>query len=195
MKIEFIIPTYNRPNDLMTCISSITAQTSDKWKVHIIVDGSPKETLPKLQKIQEYFKDDDRIKWTYLEKRHNDWGHTPRNIGLEQGTEEWICMTGEDNYYAPVFVEEFLKQATPKVNLIYCNMVHNWVNREYYPIKCELEYGKIDIGSFITRTKLAKQIKLDVSLNQADYKFVMEYLLRFPDGKTKAIDKVIYVHN
>ena len=39
MKIEFIIPTYNRPHQLMGVISSIFSQTSPNWKIHVVADG------------------------------------------------------------------------------------------------------------------------------------------------------------
>ena len=119
-KIEFIIPTYQRVNHLMTTISSITAQTSDKWKIHVVADCPPEGTL---DKIIDYFKNEPRIKFTILPKRHNDWGHTPRNYGMEHATEEWIVMTGEDNYYVPVFVEDMLKASDKNSHFVFCNMV------------------------------------------------------------------------
>lgn len=192
-KIEFIIPTYNRPNHLMCILNSLCSQTSDRWVAHVVADCPPENSL---DKIINYFNDDERIKFTILPVRHNDWGHTPRNIGLEQAKEEWVVMTGEDNYYTPKFVETFLEASIFKPNMyfIYCDMVHNWADYEYIYIKSEIKYGKIDIGSFMTRTEFAKQIKLDTTFNQSDWKFVTEYLSTFK-GKTIYIPKTLYVHN
>ena len=194
MNIDFIIPTYNRPEHLVTVLGSLMAQTSDRWRVHVIVDGSPEETIVRLKQIETFF-NDQRIQWTYLDKRHNDWGHTPRQIGIDKSVEQWVVMTGEDNYYAPVFVEEVLREITPKVHFIYTDMVHNWINRQYYPIKTSLEFGKIDMGCYITRTKNAKQIRLKTDQEWADWYFVEDYLKQFPEGKVKKVEKVIYVHN
>jgi hypothetical protein len=74
-------------------------------------------------------------------------------------------------------------------------MVHNWTNDNYIPIQCEIEFGKIDIGNFMTRTHNAQKLELKENMEQADYYFVEEYLARFPEGKIIHVDKILYVHN
>jgi glycosyltransferase involved in cell wall biosynthesis len=192
MKIEFIIPTYNRPDHLMCTINSIYAQRSNKWSIHVVADCPPEGTL---DKIIKYYEGDERIRFTILDERHNDWGHTPRNYGLEHAKEDWVVMTGEDNYYVPVFVDHFLDAVTPNVHFVYCNMLHNWTNYQYFLINCSPVYGKIDIGNFMVKRKLGQQIKLNPKIEQADYFFVEEYLSKFPNNKVKKIDKTLYVHN
>jgi glycosyltransferase involved in cell wall biosynthesis len=191
-KIEFIIPTYNRPDFLMCTINSIVAQRSDKWKIHVVADCPPEGTL---DKIMKYFEGDERIKFTILPERYNDWGHTPRNYGAQHATEDWIVMTGEDNYYTPVFVDHFLDAVNSNVGFVFCNMVHNWTNFQYVPINCEPVWGSIDIGNFMIRRKLAKQLKLDTKMEQADGKYVEEFKIKFPQQTIMKIDKVLYVHN
>lgn len=191
-KIEFIIPTYNRPYHLMCTINSIFAQRSDKWSIHVVADCPPEGTL---DKIIKYFKGDNRIKFTILPERYNDWGHTPRNYGLEHATEDWVVMTGEDNYYTPVFVDHFIDAITPDSHFIFCDMIHNWLNFEYHYIKCQPKWGAIDIGNFIVKRELAQQMKLDTTNMQADGAFVEEYLVRFPQGEIRYIPKPLYVHN
>jgi len=191
MKIEFIIPTYNRTDHLMCIINSIKSQRSDMWKVHVVADCPPEGTL---DKIIEYFKDDERIKFTILPKRYNDWGHTPRNYGLEHATEDWVVMTGEDNYYTPVFVDNFLEIADDDTHFVFCNMTHNWTDYQYYAVDCAPEYGRIDIGNFMSRTKFAKQLKLRTDVAQSDFIFVEEYLNKFK-GTIKKVPKFLYVHN
>jgi glycosyltransferase involved in cell wall biosynthesis len=195
MKIEFIIPTYNRTDLLMTCISSIVAQTNPNWTIHVVADCPPEDVQIKIANIAVYYESDDRIKFSVLDKRYNDWGHTPRNYGLEKATEEWLVMTGEDNYYAPTFVDNFLSVVRDDVNFVFCNMVHNWVKDDYIPINCDIEYGKIDIGNFMTRTFNAQKLRLKSEINQADYYFIEEYLARFNEAQIIKIDKILYVHN
>jgi glycosyltransferase involved in cell wall biosynthesis len=191
MKIEFVIPTYNQPDHLMCIISSIRAQTKDAWKVHVVADCPPAGTL---DKIIDYFKEDSRIKFTILDKRYNDFGDTPRNYGLQNATEEWVVMTGEDNYYAPLFVENFLEMATKDVNFVYCNMVLDTKDKKYIPIDTSLNLGYIDTGCFMTRTELAKQIMLEPKyVGYADWVFADKYTKKF-DGVNKT-KKVLYVHN
>lgn len=191
MKIEFIIPTYSRTDHLMCIISSIKAQRSDMWKVHVVADCPPEGTL---DKIIEYFKDDERIKFTILPERYNDWGHTPRNYGLEHATEEWVVMTGEDNYYTPVFVDNFLDAVDGDTHFVFCNMVHNWTNFQYFVVDCAPEYGRIDIGNFMSKTEFAKQLRLKTEIEQSDFLFIEEYLNKFK-GTIKKVPKFLYVHN
>lgn len=191
-KIEFVIPTYNRVDHLMCLLNSLCAQTNDNWVAHVIADCPPQGTL---DKVMKYFKGDDRFMFTILPDRYNDWGHTPRNIGLEMAKEEWVVMTGEDNYYTPVFVDEFLKVVTPNSHFIYCDMVHNWLNFDYIHLKSKPVMDHIDIGNFMTKSKYAKQLKLDTTLPAADGKFVEEYLQKFPTGTITYIKKILYVHN
>jgi glycosyltransferase involved in cell wall biosynthesis len=194
-KIEFIIPTYERTDHLMCIINSIVSQRSDMWKIHVIADCPPEDSLKRINKIMDYFKDDERIKFTILPERYNDWGHTPRNYGVEQSTEDWIVMTGEDNYYVPIFVDNFLSAVEPNVGLIFCNMVHNWIDFQYFAIDCKPEWGKIDIGNFIIRRDLAQQMKLDTEEIQSDGKYIEEFKVLFPDEKIIKISKILYVHN
>ena len=198
MNIEFIIPTYNRVNDLTTIVSSIVAQTNPNWKIHIVSDMSPEDTQERFLDLLAFFEAySHKIKISVLNERFNDWGHTPRNYGLQEATEEWIVMTGEDNYYAPTFVENFLSSVKDRddVNFVYCNFVLNGKNDEYVPIRAEIDFGKIDIGCFMTRTFNAQKMKLKPDVAEADYWFVEEYLARFAEAQIIHIDKILYVHN
>jgi glycosyltransferase involved in cell wall biosynthesis len=194
MKIEFIIPTHSRTDLLMTCISSIVGQTNPNWKIHIVADGPTDEVKEKLSAIAGYYENESRIRWTILDERHNDWGHTPRNIGLEQATEEWVVMTGEDNYYCPEFVNEML-QVSKEQHFVYCNMVHNWVNKEYVGISTALSLGRIDIGCFMVRTNMGNKIKLNIKEEWADWYYVEEFIKKYPNAKVIKLNKILYVHN
>jgi glycosyltransferase involved in cell wall biosynthesis len=193
MKIEFIIPTYARVNHLITILGSLMAQSNPNWTAHVVADCPPDEIQDAMRTIVEFF-NDDRIKLTILPERYNDWGHTPRQYGLDNATEEWVCMTGEDNYYVPAFVDKMLAEGENH-HFLYCDMVHNWVNQLYIPIKCALEYGKIDIGNFICKTNMAKKIKLKKHIEQADWLFVQEFQKKYKVAKFKKINGILYVHN
>jgi glycosyltransferase involved in cell wall biosynthesis len=192
MKIEFIIPTYNRPYKLMTIISSIKAQSIDAWKIHVVADAM----YEGYDEVKNIFINDPRIRFSELNGPHGDWGHTARNYGLQEATEEWVVMTGDDNYYVPVFCELFLQsiENEPSVNFVYCNMVHNWVNNDYIPVRSVPQINGIDIGNFMSKTENAKQLRLDVNEADADGRFVEEYLQKFP-ASILHIDKLLYVHN
>jgi hypothetical protein len=47
----------------------------------------------------------------------------------------------------------------------------------------------------MSKTDLAKNIKLDTTYEQSDGLFVEEYLRKYPHGTIKKINKPLYVHN
>jgi hypothetical protein len=156
-------------------------------------DNIPQENLDRLNSFLNVI-NDDRIRFTNLPVRYNDWGHTPRNYGLQESTSEWTIMTGEDNYYVPTFVEQMLLNSDGK-HFMYCNMVHNWISGQYIPLNCKLEYGRIDIGCFMVKTNMGKKLKLDTTFPQSDWKFIEDFKNKFPSAKFGNIEKILYVHN
>jgi glycosyltransferase involved in cell wall biosynthesis len=193
MGIEFIIPTYTRVNHLITIVGSLMAQSNPNWKAHIVADCPPDEIQDAMKTIVEFF-NDDRIKLTILPERYNDWGHTPRQYGLDNAKQEWVIMTGEDNYYVPEFVDIMLGESKNQ-HFVYCNMVHNWINKEYIPIQSQLQLGGIDIGNFMTKTNMAQKIKLNTKHEWADWYFVEEFINKFKQANIKKVNKILYVHN
>lgn len=189
--IEFIIPTYNRPYPLLTIIGSILSQNSTNWKIHIIADA----IYPGYENIKQLFSNFDKIKFTELDGPHNDWGHTPRQYGLDNSTEEWIVMSGDDNYYTPNFVNEFSSYMTNSTNFIYCDMIHNSYNYTYFTSAPRI--NKIDIGNFATRTKFSKLIPFNKKNYMADGEFVEEYISKFckEPNSIQKINQALYVHN
>ena len=181
---------------LMATISSIVAQTSDRWAIHVVCDNYFDEDM---QKIKDFFAHIPCIRWTVTEKRYNDWGHTPRNIGVQQSIEEWVIQTGEDNYYVPTFVETFIEAVEKEkfTNMVFCNMVHNlhgWAEEKYIPIQCRIEVGFLDIGCFMLRTKYAKTLPIDTDLGvNADGYLAEMYHKKY--GSAIHINRILYVHN
>ena len=197
MKIEFIIPTFERTNHLIALLGSLAAQTNPNWMAHVVADCPDEPVVERLHDIIGFF-NDPRIKLTILDKRYNDWGHTPRNIGLDMATEEWIVMTGEDNYYVPTFVEEFLiASKKPETQFIYCDMLHNLVSNVYQPIKTKLQLGYIDIGCAAYMNRLIRGLRLDPTYPESDHTFIQKYLISLTEFfmPITKIDKVLYVHN
>ena len=193
MDIEFIIPTFSRTNHLISIVGSLMAQSNPNWKAHIVADCPDEDIVKRINEMVTFF-NDDRIKLTVLDKRYNDWGHTPRNYGVEHATSEWVIMTGEDNYYCPEFVDQMLQQCNGQ-HFVYCDMVHNWMNKEYVPIKAKLELGFIDIGCYMVKTNMAKKIKLNVKEEWADWYFVLDFVNKYKHAKINKVNKILYVHN
>ena len=83
-------------------LASLVAQTNVDWGAHVVIDNPDDEDNVKL--VESF--QDDRIRWSKMDKRYNDWGHTPREYGKQQSEAKYVIMTGDDNYYTPNFVSE-----------------------------------------------------------------------------------------
>lgn len=197
MKFEFVIPTYNRPAGLMMVINSIYCQSVDNWSISVVADAP----YDGYEKIVKFYEGDDRIRFHMLEGGpHKDWGHTPRIYGKENAVEEWLIMTGDDNYYFPCFLEAFNSCVDDDTNFIFCDMYHNYSGYVYEESQLRRvgnRFEGMDIGAFATRTKLAQQIPFRKELHWADGQFAAEYWQAFctKEGAIKRIPKGFYVHN
>jgi hypothetical protein len=169
------------------------SQNNDNYKVHVVADAPYKG----FDDVIEVFTGTGKLKVSTLNGPHKDWGHTARNYGLDRVTEDWVVMSGDDNYYTPVFVDNFLRGAKykPDVGFVYCDLVHNWANEQYLHLKSSPQIGKIDIGNFMVKSNLIGDLRLDPSKVISDGIFVEDYIKKNKDYRVVKIDKILYVHN
>lgn len=188
MLVDFIIPTYNRPAPLKCMLSSLVAQTNPDWGAHVVIDNP--EDVENVKLVESFA--DPRIRWSKMDKRYNDWGHTPREYGKQKSEAKYIIMTGDDNYYTPNFVQEISVLCNVEVGMVYWDMVHSHYKYAYF--KCVPAGGQIDMGAFATRRDLAQQIQLGTDY-AADGWFVENFKQRFPVENIAKVNKVLFVHN
>lgn len=188
MIIDFIIPTYNRVMQLHSMLASLVAQTSENWIATVIVDDVENNIVKNI--ITKF--DTDKIKILFTGQRFNDWGHTPREIGKQQSNADYIIMTGDDNYYVPVFVQELINVLNTNPGMVYWDMVHNHFDYSYFI--CSPFVSHIDMGAFATRRDLAHQIELNKTYC-ADGQFVIDFRNKFPNEEIIKISKILFVHN
>lgn len=186
--IEFIIPTYSGSNCIRTLLECLNQQTSKNWKATIVCDGQSAMTNQLVKDLLIPGKID---LISLPDGPHKDWGHTPREVGKNQSTGDFIVMTGDDNYYVPSFVQE-VSEHTTNYDFIYCDMLHN--QYDYRPFITQPTLNYIDIGCFAIRGNIAKKIPLNKTYS-ADGEFVQEYIKRYGTSRVKKINKILYVHN
>jgi glycosyltransferase involved in cell wall biosynthesis len=102
--ISIIIPTYNRPNELIECLDSLIKQGYTKWECIVVDDGS---TLNNFEKVNGFIKNfTDRI---YLFRRPDYLIKGPsscRNYGLKKAKGNYIQFFDDDDEMYPNMLKE-----------------------------------------------------------------------------------------
>ena len=83
MKYSFIIPVFNRPNEVDELLQSLTTQTLKDFDVLVVEDGS---TLPCQDVVARYA---NQLAIHYYNKPNSGPGQT-RNYGVQRATGEYV---------------------------------------------------------------------------------------------------------
>jgi len=188
--VSYIVPWYQQAP---VAIPSLLAQSYTNIEIIIVYDGPMK---PEIRRQIEYI-NDSRIHLLSTPKRYNDWGHTPRNFGIDilSSKSEVVIFTGIDNYYFPTFTEEvFYPIATSDVIVAsYCNMIHNGKN--WMHVEVSLDYGKIDCGCFIIRSDIAREFRWGSRVSWEDWVFIEKVIKKYGMNRIAKVPRMLYIHN
>ena len=89
MKYSFIIPVYNRPDEVDELLDSLTRQTLRDFEVVVVEDGS---SVPCKEMVDRYA---DRLSIHYYNKENSGPGQT-RNYGVERANGEYMLILDSD---------------------------------------------------------------------------------------------------
>lgn len=122
--ISFVISSFNKPTQLLTCISSLVVQVP---KCEIIVCDNTLTSKRHLNK--KYCQLFPEIKYidtsSYCPPDINA-GYAAQNIGARKATGEYLCFPSEDCYYVPGFSQVMLDTAKQtKSQFIFCDMLYD----------------------------------------------------------------------
>jgi len=89
MRYSFIIPVYNRPDEVDELLDSLTRQTLRDFEVIVVEDGS---AIPCQEVVDKYA---DRLTIHYYYKENSGPGQT-RNYGVERANGEYMLILDSD---------------------------------------------------------------------------------------------------
>jgi glycosyltransferase involved in cell wall biosynthesis len=192
-KIRFVICAYlnkdpNRLNQLYCCVYSLLSQTHKNIEIYIHHDGPIDDTT-----IPDKFEQiDSRIKFIVLPEQKKTWGfYDRRNIALIEPLSDWVVFTNDDNYYTPNFSSTVLVAlASNNSEMAFCNMVHSHHN--YKVLDSIVEVGRIDMGSFISSSRLIKDTEWTSFIPEADGVYAVALSRKTNPIK---INEILFVHN
>lgn len=203
--IHIIISTYKQPEELKLFNSCLKLQNQSNYIPYYVDDDFHLETR---LLVNSFFDTELFQHYFNTEERTNDYGHSGRAMMLENLKSEkavkdydYILFTNADNYYVPAFISEINKViSNDNPEIVYWDMIHShnrgdsssqstygYFNTEFLPCKC-------DIGAFIVRVDIAKQVGFNHRDHDADAHFIEE-INRLPNIRKVKINKVLFVHN
>lgn len=182
-RVHFIAPWYEYYPILA---DSLRLQTHKDWTLDLIHDGPC--TMTRLGE----WRYDDRVEARATHHRHNDWGHTLRDLGLKtiETCPDYIVVTNADNYYMPIFLEQML-QAADGHDGAYCDMITSHHGYKLWPAR--LECNHIDCGSLMVRAGLAASTPWTSRRFAADWDWIAELLKKTQDFVH--VERPLFCHN
>lgn len=125
--ITILTPTYKRtPDTLRRGFAAVNSQLYSNWRQLVIVDDvsmSPHVS----DEIQREFADP-RREFMVLGQRSNDYGRTPRQVGIERAasTSDFFVFLDDDNVIFPDYLEKFMRHmsAHPEHDMAICKILH-----------------------------------------------------------------------
>ena len=161
--ITFIVSTYNKSLQLMTCITSLLVQ--NVAKEIIICDNSDNPTsiqgnegivsiAPSIIR---------RIDTSTVEPKHFA-SYATANSVYEEAKGEWLCFPSDDSYYVPGFAEIMLEHATRfDRDLVYCDFIYDpRYNGCYYQVVQAAPIARcIDKTIFLVKKEFFKGFELE----------------------------------
>ena len=104
IKFSILTPDHGRES-LKRTWESIEKQTYTNWEHILVFDGEEQ----KAAELPYYKTTYPKQKRVFTGQNYNDFGHTPRKIGWEACSGDYIVYIDTDDYYAPEALEEIAK--------------------------------------------------------------------------------------
>lgn len=194
MKLNVVCVAYQRPRELRVLADSFILQTNPNWNLTIVYDGKCPQDV---REIADLFTADSRITFIETAERTGFYGHINRGKMLKELplSYDYVLMTNDDNYYTPKFVEYMLSVTGHNVGVVYCDTVHSHFH--YALHRSQMIEDGVDMGAFIVRADVAKEIGFNRTCFNADSIYAEECAgyCRRNNLDIIYIPKPLFVHN
>jgi hypothetical protein len=140
--------------------------------------------------------------YVITDTRYNDHGHSLRELGIKLADTEYILITNDDNYYCPRFLEFMFEPVkNQSADIVYCDMIHSYNNAgfrgtlPYSFFETTPERGSIDMGAFIAKTSMAKQVGFRDRTWCGDATYLEDLLAIKQSPVVVKVPQVLFIHN
>lgn len=145
--ISYIVSAYNRPLQLIGCLSSLISQTHKDFEI-IVTDNHP-EAMNRIviTDIRSYGSFD----ITYLRTKMETCYHSAEHAAFAAAKGEWLVFASDDSFYVPDFAQIML-DASAGFDLVYCDCVYDKRRTGKYEVMySHPKVGHIDKTNFMVR--------------------------------------------
>ncbi len=201
MKRLFIgVVAYQRPEAIHVLLRSLFVQTDQDFFCKVYHDGYD----PKIELILRAYREEypEQMDYEFTSKRYNDFGHSLRQMAINDAKGEYLLITNDDNYYVPVFVQNMMSRAkVDDSDLVICDMVHSYDRpgaRNQIPynfFQTSPSLGNIDIGAMIVRTEIAKEVGWRDMTAIGDGTYCNDVVASKAQIRISKVPQILFVHN
>ncbi|MDD5565035.1 MAG: glycosyltransferase family A protein [Thermoanaerobaculaceae bacterium] len=193
-KLHVVVVAYHRPIALRMLIDCFLLQTYQDWIMTIFHDGPAPQSVKDV--IAGY--NDPRIIFLDSATESGNHGYYIRKGVLKilkASEDDFILNTNDDNYYVPRFIELMMREITPETGIVFCDTVHS--HQEYNLQVSELKVSGIDLGAFIVRMPLAKEVGFTHDTYAFDGYYAEDCLSAAISKGLRAVHvrKPLFIHN
>lgn len=118
MSVSIVCTSYNYERYIKHTINSVLNQYNGDWEMVIVDDGSSDNSV---KVIEDFAKDDSRIK-LYTHENHQNKGIIESlRLGVSKASHEWIIFLESDDMIKPEYITEKLRllEKNPELDMIF----------------------------------------------------------------------------
>lgn len=128
VKVSIIIPAYNTEEYMAQCLESLLKQTMKEIEIIAVDDGSTDHTLSILKQYEERYPE--RVRVFHKE---NGGQASARNLAMQHAQGEYLGFVDSDDWIDLEMYEEMYQKAVEEdADIVVCDMVEHYPNREVY---------------------------------------------------------------
>lgn len=196
--LDVVAVAYGRIGELRVFVQSWINQSANNWRLTVIHDGPSDAFMQAMWPLAGQMPE--KIQYFCTESRFHDYGHSLRQIGIEQATGDYVLLTNADNYFIPKAVE-ILNTAMGDADVILFDMVHSHDRpggRDLPPysyFETSYQRNAIDVSAAIVRTDRAKRVGFRDKGYAGDATYFEDILMDDPELVAVKLPHILFVHN
>lgn len=153
-KVTVVIPCYNQAEYLKECLDSLSAQTTNRFSIIVVDDGS---TDNPTEVCTQWSYDNQNIHIEVLQQENKGLSEA-RNAGFELAQTEWVLPLDADDKIDPTYIEKVLDaaKANPEVSIVSTDALFFGIGEGFWKTKPIL-ISRLKYNNTLTCCSLVKK--------------------------------------